>query len=572
MNRHLGALLCALVVAATPVAAQRSLVIDRFDSKIAILPDGRLDITETITATFTGSWNGIYRKVPLDYRTGQGFNWSIRVEFLGAADEEGAPLRAEQEREAHYLKLKMWIPGANDATKTVVLHYRASNALRFFDDHDELYWNATGDEWDVALGMVSAEVTLPDGATGIRTSAFNGVYGSTAKEAQITTEGRRVTFVMPRKLEFREGLTVVVGWDKGLVAAPTALDKILAFFNDNWPVAIPIPVFLLMFFLWSTRGKDPSRLPIVAQYEPPKGMTPAEAGTITDESVDMRDITATLVDLAVRGYLRIEEQESAKVLGLFGGSTDYSFVRTKPPASWSALATHEQRVLGGIFHGGAERVDLSDLTNEFYEELPGIKSAVMGQLVSKGYYLARPDLVRNVWKGGGVVAGIVIGFLGSVLGVKLGLTPVPFIVGGVLTGLIVLVFGHLMPARTIPGTRALEATLGYGEFLRRVDSDRFARVVKTPEMFEQGLSYAMALGVERQWSKAFADIYRTPPNWYRGSSMNGFNAMMFSSHLSSMTHQASSAMSSQPRSSSGSGFSGGGSSGGGGGGGGGGGF
>ncbi len=570
--RRVAALVAAVLVAASPLAAQRTLEIDRFDSKMVVRADGRLDVTETITATFHGSWNGIYRTLPLEYRNGQGFNWSIKVEFLGATDDQGQPLRTELQYPGTSLKFKMWVPGATDVTRTIVLHYIASNALRFFDDHDELYWNATGDQWDVALGMVTATVTLPEGAMGIRTAAFNGVYGSTQKEAQVETVGRTTTFRMPRKLEFREGLTVVVGWDKGLVAPPTLASKILAFFKDNWPLTVPIPVFGLMFFLWYSRGLDPRLRPVMAQYEPPAGMTPSEAGTLTDESVDMRDITACLVDLAVRGFIKIEEHQGQRFLGLFGGGTDYSFVRVKPASAWSPLTLHERRVLEGIFSGSQDRVELSELTNHFYEEIPGIRNAVMERLVSKGYYRGRPDTIRNAWRGAGIILGFLMAMGGSALGVKFGLTPVPFVIGGILSGVIILAFGQLMPARTDAGTRALEQVLGYEEFLGRVDSDRFARVVKTPEMFEQGLSYAMALGVEQQWSRAFANIYRNPPSWYAGSNMNGFNAVMFTNNLSAMTHQASSAMSSQPRSSSGSGFSGGGSSGGGGGGGGGGGF
>jgi len=415
-------------------------------------------------------------------------------------------------------------------------------------------------------------VTLPEGAAGVRTAALNGVYGARQTEAQITTSGRTTTFVMPRKLDYREGLTVVVGWNKGLIPPLTLGDKVLAFFQDNWPMTVPIPVFLLMFFLWYTRGRDPRLRPIMAQYEPPKEMTPSEAGTITDESVDMRDITAALVDLAVRGFIKIEEHQGRRLLGIFGGGTDYTFVRVKPASAWTSLTLHERRVLEGIFDGGSDRVDLSDLTNRFYEEVPGIQNAVMERLVSKGYFRGRPDTTRNAWRGAGIFIGFAMAMGGSALAVKFGLTPVPFVVGGILTGLIVLGFGQIMPARTDAGTRALEQVLGYQDFLSRVDSDRFARVVKTPEMFEQGLSYAMALGVERQWSRAFADIYRNPPNWYVGSNMNGFNAMMFTNNLSAMSHQASATMSSQPRSSSGSGFGGGGSSGGGGGGGGGGAF
>ncbi|HEX5634266.1 MAG TPA: DUF2207 domain-containing protein, partial [Gemmatimonadales bacterium] len=181
-----------LLAASPPLAAQRSLAIDRFHSEVQVREDGSIEVAETITATFTGSWNGIYRKVPVQYRTPQGFNWEIRIELLSAMDDAGAALRTETLREGHFVKYRMWVPGAQNATRTITLRYRARNALRFFEDHDELYWNATGDEWDVPLGMTSATVHLPGGATGLRATAFNGVYGSTSREADVTTVGTTV--------------------------------------------------------------------------------------------------------------------------------------------------------------------------------------------------------------------------------------------------------------------------------------------------------------------------------------------------------------------------------------------
>ena len=177
-----------------------------------------MDVTETITAKFTGSWNGIYRTVPVEYRTPQGFNWTLRLELLGATGTDGQALKVEGERDRHYIKYKIWVPGAEDATRTVVLRYRAKNGLRFFEDHDELYWNVTGDEWDVPIEAASARIELPAGATGVRAIAFNGAYGSTAQDAEVVIEGTAVRVTMPQPLGFHEGLTAVVGWDKGLVA------------------------------------------------------------------------------------------------------------------------------------------------------------------------------------------------------------------------------------------------------------------------------------------------------------------------------------------------------------------
>ena len=562
-------LLCLL---AAPAAAQRSLAIDRFHADVAVGRDGAVEVAETITATFTGSWNGIFRTVPVEYHTPQGFNWTLKLDLLGASDAEGRPLKVERERRGHYVKYKIWVPGAADATRTVVLRYRAQNGLRFFDDHDELYWNVTGDEWDVPLGAASASIALPSGATGIRAVAFNGVYGSTAQDAEVAIDGTTIRVTMAEPLGFREGLTAVVGWDKGLVAEPTAGDRALGFLASNWPLGLPLLVFAGMLAIWRRVGRDPRRLPVAVQYEPADTLTPAEAGTLMDESADMRDITATVVDLAVRGYLRIEEKEDKALFGLYT-RRDYVFRRLTPPAGARALEPHESRVLGGIFEGAGTEVSLSDLDNEFYRHLPGIRESIFARLVTRGYYRSRPDSLKIRWVvGGAVLAGLVVALGSAAAAALFDMTPLPFVIAGVASGAIVAAFGRIMPARTVQGARALERVLGFEEFLRRVEGERLQRVVKTPEMFERFLPFAMAFGVERKWARAFQDIYREPPRWYVGTSTSGpFDLGGFSSRLGDLSSRAQSAMSSSPRSSGGSGFSGG-SSGGGSGGGGGGGF
>jgi hypothetical protein len=368
---------------------------------------------------------------------------------------------------------------------------------------------------------------------------------------------------------------VVVGWDKGLIPAPTTLEKVLAFVRSNFPLLFPVVAFVLMYALWSRRGRDPRLRPIAVQYEAPMGITPAEAGTLTDESVDMRDITATMVDLAVRGYIKIVEVEGTKIFGMSFGE-DFAFHRLRPESSWDELTSFERGVLEGIFGGRGKEVTLSDLKNEFYRELPGIKYGVMKRLVERKYYASRPDHVRGKWAAIGVITGLALGFGGTALGAVWGLSPLATILGGALTGLVILVIGWNMPARTEHGTRALESVLGFAEFLGRVEKDALARARRTPEMFEAFLPYAMALGLEKQWSRAFNDMQLTPPTWYVGRNPMVFSSTDFTNRMSAMSSQTSSAMSSQPRSSSGSGFSsgggGGGFSGGGGGGGGGGGF
>jgi hypothetical protein len=340
--------------------------------------------------------------------------------------------------------------------------------------------------------------------------------------------------------------------------------------GSNWPLLIPIPIFLFAFLAWRRWGTDPRRRPIAVQYEPPPGITPAEAGTLLDNRADMRDITATLVDMAVRGKLRIEERQNPKLFGLFGGGTEYALRRLK---TRDGLAPHESRVFDGIFESRYDQVDLSDLKDEFYKQLPSIRESIFDGLKGRGFYRDRPDEVKEKWTGIAIGMALLIGVGGSFLSKAFLLTPVPFIIAGVIALLILLVFARIMPARTEAGTRALEQVLGFEEFLRRVEAEHLRRVIiGHPELFDKYLPFAMAFGVERQFAKAFEGIYTQAPQWYVGPSMANFSVSHFSSSMSHLSSEASTTMSSSPRSSGGSGFGGGGSSGGGGGGGGGGAF
>ena len=564
----LTAALCLL--AAAPAAAQRTLVIQSFDATIDVSADGSIVVEEIIVPRFTGSWNGIYRTIPVEYRTPQGLNYTLRLDIESITDEEGRELRYESSRQRHYRRLQIWVPGATDSTRTVRLRYRVANGLRFFDEHDELYWNVTGDEWEVPIEAASAHVRLPEGVTGVRATAFRGAYGST-EQSSVTLEPEAVRVETTRALGFREGLTLVVGWNPGIVHRPTAIERTASAIYSNLPLAIPPLVFIGMLQLWRARGRDPELAPVATQYEPPEEMTPAELGTLIDGKPDMRDITATIVDLAVRGYLHITETKDDHLFGLFS-SQEYTFTLKKPRSEWAALTSHERDMLDSMF-GSTDSVSLSDLKNKFYKHLPGLKNDLYGMLVRRGFYTGRPDRVRALYMIGGAVVGVVLVVLSGTIMSFFGMQPVAGVAAGILSGLIIVLFGWFMPSRTMRGTRELEKVRGFQEFLSRVEADRMERMVKSPEMFEKFLPYAMALGVEDNWAKAFEGIYKEAPRWYTGpAGVHTFRPSTFTNSLGVMSTQAATVMSSSPRSSGGSGFGGGGSSGGGFGGGGGGGF
>jgi uncharacterized membrane protein len=538
---------------------------------VEVHPDATLDVTETIEAHFSGEWHGLYRTIPIEYRTPQGMNYTLFLKVLSVVDDSGSSLKYEVSTQNGYEKFKIYVPDAINATRIVVLHYGVRDGLRFFDDHDELYWNLTGDEWDVPIQRASGHIILPAGVTGIRTLAFTGARGSRDADADVTTTGNEVQVVVRRALMFHEGMTLVVGWDKGFVRPPSAGEKFWEFIESNWPFAIPFLVFIAMLYMWWTRGRDPQRQAIAVQYEPPDKLTPGECGTLVDNEAAMRDITATLVDLAVKGYLTIEEKDESHLMGL-SHTKNYLFHLKKPATEWAGARPHEVEMLSALFDGGGiDVISLAQLQNHFYLHLPAIRDRIFDALVLDNYYLHRPDQVRQTYIGIGFVTGVMLAVLGGFLANRTGMAPFPWIIS-IASGAVICAFSFVMPARTVSGARTLEKVLGFEDFLAHVESDRFERVIKTPEMFEKFLPYAMALHVESKWVQAFAKIVTTPPNWYQGGYPGAYNAIFLVNSLNMMSSHASSAMSAAPRSSGGSGFGGGGGAGGGFGGGGGGGF
>jgi len=613
MRRALVLLLgLAAALAAPATLHARDITIRDYQSDVVVNRDGTTDVTETLRVYFTGSWNGIFRDISLQHSTGQGRRARLDIDVLGVTDEAGHGLVfAKEKPESGVLRLRISVPGASDAERTVVIRYRVNNAVRFFfagdagGVHDELYWNVTGNGWDFPIEHVRARITLPDGALPTQWHAYTGYDRSTGSDATVTASGQTLTAEATRTLSAREGLTLAVSWPAGVLARPSEAELQRRMVFGLWPLLFPPLALFLMGRHWWRHGRDPREQAVVVQYEPPDGMSPAELGTLVDNSADLRDITSTLVDLAVRGFVGIEEVEDKALFGLIS-NTDWVFHRRTE--STEGLVAHETSFLNALFSGASsgpawgvvkemrERaaaaraagqevpaggftadpsmpaeqpsVRLSSLKNSFYTSLPAIRTGIFQRLVERGYYLKRPDTVKGVWMAAGIVLAILSGIAGGIIG-DAGLAwidPLALIVGGIASGIIVAIFGALMAARTEKGARAREAALGFREFLDKVDSDRYRRMITSPELFERYLPYAMAFGVEGRWAKAFQDIYREPPGWYAGSGYHSFNATHFSSSMSTMSSHASSTMSSSPSGSGGGGSSGGGSGGGGGGG------
>jgi uncharacterized membrane protein YgcG len=556
--------LLAVLGAGIPAAAKSWRIAD-FQDTITVEKDGSALVAERLNLVFVGEWHGIHRTIPIEYPGPNGTNYELFINITSITDGSGGKLKYESSTSGAYRDLKIFIPDAVDTTRTVEIVYRVRNGTRFFEDHDEFYWNVTGNDWPVPIDHAAASVHFPPAAAGsLRAQAFTGVYGSTQRDATSKVDGADAEFETSNPLPMRGGMTIDIYVPKGILKEPSALTRLFWFIGGNPIVFLPFVTFAVMFTLWWYRGRDPdSGVSVAPMYEPPAGISPAEAGTLLDDSIHPRDITSTIVDLAVRGFIKIEEVVDK---GLVFSHKDYVFHLLKKREDWTGLAPHEQVMLENIFAGDAAETRLSSLKNRFYTTLPLVREDIMSALKQKGIYTLDPESA-NAFSLGAAVAILIPFAIAQFLGWANFFNSIPLLIGcALISAIIWWLFARVMTAKTVKGARTHVAVLGFQEFMNRVDADRLK--IMPPSTFEKFLPYAMALGVEHHWAQAFAGIVKDPPSWYvapggYGSGM-GFNPIFFSSSMHSMATDMHQTFVSAPRaSSSGSGFSGGGGGGGG---------
>jgi uncharacterized membrane protein len=544
-------------------AQARDWRITRFDAAISIDKNGQALVTEKLGLRFEGEYHGIYRTIPIHYPGPSGTSFTLFLDDVSVTDgETHQSLKFESSRDGDYRKLKIYLSDAVDASKKVEIAYRVLNPIRHFADYDEFYWNVTGLDWPVPIDATSASIYFPDNANGLRAQAFTGVYGSHDEDAATTVHGTRVDVESSNPLPMRGGLTVDVYIPKGILNEPSSLTLAMAFIRSNPIVLMPLLALAIMGVLWWFIGRDPDPgLSVAPQYGPPEKMTPAEAGLLIDDSVDPRDITCTMVDLAVRGYIHIQELDT-KVL-IFTNK-DYELQLLKPRSEWKDLTDFEEVMLTTIFPGESKARRISDLKYSFYTAVPSIKDGVLSSLKKKGMYRVDPNSANAYWLLGAGATVFAAWLLCKAIGVGLldsgGLSVICLAVSVA----VVFLIGRQMTAKSLLGARTWVHVKGFQEFMNRVEADKLHTL--PPDTFEKFLPYAMALGVEAHWAKAFSGIIKNPPTWYTGPNYGMFNTMNFGHDISSMSSAAHEAFVAAPRaSSSGSGFSSGGGFGGGGG-------
>jgi uncharacterized membrane protein YgcG len=551
----------ALLLAGKAHAAER--ILD-FASILDVYPDATLQVTEKITVRAEGRSikRGIYRDFPtvMTDRFGDRFRVTFEVvDVLRNGQSEAWHTQPYDRGTRVYIGRKERTIPHGEHTYTLV--YRSERQLRYFDNHDELYWNVTGNDWAFPIDHASARVRLPQSVPeeDLQLDGYTGPRGAQGQnwDGRIDLNGD-VLFETIRPLPLGHGLTIAVGWPKGHVYEPTTGERVGFLLRDNLGLAAGLIGALIVFawylYAWRAVGRDPESGVAFPRYEPPEGYSPASLRFVERMGYDHKAFTAALVNLAVKGHIEIDQEgkkytvtrtgneceklapgEKTLLKNLFGSLLSVELDRSNRTKIRSALKTHE--------------VSLRDyekryfLTNQVWL-LPGwVLSAitfVVALLLAPQEGAIFVGLFMSVWLTGwsagtwGLLANVAgmarraDDLLDYVLIVPMLLFSLPFVGGwffGVfmlaeatsysyvvlIVGLVAIniLFHRLMKAPTRAGRKLLDAAEGFRLYLDVAEGDELALKSppeKTPELFERYLPYAIALDVEDRWAERFASV------------------------------------------------------------------
>ncbi|MET0920226.1 MAG: DUF2207 domain-containing protein [Acidimicrobiia bacterium] len=581
--------------------------ISSYDTDLTIESDGGLLVKETIAYDFGSTpKHGIFRTIPVrvNYAPKDNYDRVYPIDVISVTASNGASGQYSTSESGDDLEIKIGDPDTTiTGAHTYEITYRVKGAYNAFEDHDELVWNAVGDRWPVTITTARAVVHAPGDITGVNCAA--GSYGSNSPCGSAEHSGSTATFTSPEPLGLLpyQGMTVTVGLPKGAVPPPEPILEERFNFASAFRVtpatggisgAILVLILgalgVLLFLVGRDRryqgsavdaaftakpGTPEERAPIQesetpVEFVPPDGLRPGQIGTLVDFEANPLDVTATIVDLAVRGYLVIEETDEQ---GLFRkadwklSETDKGVAAQDMTGDDAELLQYERKLLQGLFRDGRE-VQLSELHNTFATRMQSVQKELMNDAMKRKWFAGKPNVVHGWW----IFAGIVLSGFGILVTVGLAATThaaligVPFIVGGIA----LLVAAKWMPHRTAKGYAVLRRADGFRRFIDESEKSR-AQFAEKKNLFSEYLPYAVVFGATKKWANAFAGLDDEPPDttyWYRGN--HAFTYLAFTGAIDSFSVSSAGTLTSAPSTSGSSGFSGGGFSGGGGGGGGGG--
>jgi len=542
--------------------------ISLFKSSIELEQGTDINIKEEISYYFPSAKHGIIREIPTNYKVQGGFKrpTTIKLNSLYYYDKDFPNIKYDLYERSSENGYTIFQIGDSETTITgeyvFVIDYTIQNMINYFDDHDELYINITGNGWEVPINQAYAQIKVPGDIT--EKVCFTGIGGSSDSNCTFQdVDSKEVKISSNSSLDVYEGLTVAIKMPKGTLEDTTKKQKV-EMILANIGVFLPIPVFFLLNSI--VKRKKNKKLTIIPHYDSPKGIYPLLAGYIFNKSLNNKHITAEMIKLAVDGYIKIRQDEK----------NTYSIVRTNKDKEVKNEVAKE--LLNGLLKEKDE-IKIKDLSSDFFKTVSTLRSTVEKEAYSGEYF----DKSKRNLKGLFISFGAIGGFLSlTVLAPLLStIAATGWTVGVFLSFLVLLLLGIMVDVRSENGNKVYYELLGLKMYINTAEKHRIEfhnDPKKYLGVFEKLLPFAIIFGLEKKWAKEFEDIYLEPPTWYDGD-FNTFNTYMIANSISKISSNvqsksvppsnSSGGYSSSHWGSGGSGFSGGMSGGGGGGGGGG---
>ncbi|NRQ13828.1 DUF2207 domain-containing protein [Ensifer sesbaniae] len=540
-------------------------VFSAYRSVIDVAKDGTMTVTETITATVEGNKirRGIYRDLPLTFTDAKGKRSKVDFKLLSVErDGDEEPYRTESISGGIRIYTGSAEVFLEPGEHTFQFTYETGRQIRFFDDHDELYWNVTGTEWDFPIDEASATVTLPAGVRAEALDFFTGGYGATGKDARAWRDGSEIFFASTRRLDPREGLTIAIKMPKGSIDRPSSSQENAWWLRDHLALVIAgvglVVVLLYYGQAWLRVGRDPDRGVMVPRWDPPDGISPALVNYIDNKGFSGEGwtaLSAAALNLAVKGHVVLEDLKNAIVIAATGEKGDEK-LPTGEAAVMKAVngaggkltidRAHGTRVqaTGADFRSAMER----EHRGKYYLENTGyVVAGVILSVLAVAAVFFFGDLSEDSLPL--VIVPVFIAFFVSILAVSFGKSlrrekslmsrimsivvvafigfvaftifsailaavfysaaetdelPLLFVIGAIV--LVNVLFFFLMGAPTPLGTRMMDGIDGLRQYMTLAEKDRM-NMQGAPEMsprhFETLLPYAVALGVEKPWTETF---------------------------------------------------------------------
>jgi uncharacterized membrane protein YgcG len=526
MRRHLWlGLLSALVIALATLgiaqAQDKSLYWQRYDVALTVQPNSDILVEETQRIQFTsGSFHFGYRAIPLD-RVDQITDVGVS-EIVNGTERRYTPDSTSEygfttENADNNLKITWYFPYTSNSSHTYIVRYRAVGGLRIYAEGDQLWWKAVGADHGFPIRTSKVTVRLP--ATFSTDQLKLASYGASAT-SQVTDTGQVVFNAqnIPSDQELEVRVQFPHGVVQGSAPAWQAADDqrrqygpVVGVLLGGLGLVLLVGGPLAVYLLWYTRGRDvPAGL--VPEYisEPPDDLPAGVVGTLVDEKADLKDIIASIVDLARRGALRMEEVRHEGFLGIGSGS---DFVFHMEDIS-KATRPFEQTLIRSIF-GGRKEQKMSDLREKFYTAIPGLNNQLYDELVKAGFFPRSPETTRRMWGGVGLAGLVVAGVIGfcmfGALGSYSAAAACPAIALGItMVGL--MIAGGFMPRKTAQGAEETAKWLAFKRYLQTIEKHGDLQAVK--DKFEEFLPYAIAFGIDHSLISKFAAVDAPAPTWW----------------------------------------------------------